>query len=237
MAVVKGVKEKVHLPLYDAITLGVKTENGGQVVPINIREQITNNGNIIKFFVNIQDKTKLETNQQEAGVLSHYNTYEARAMRVILVPPEVTPGSEIQAKINAKKDDIENAAAASVKQVGKDAVDFTLQLASETADNTEFLSNFIYNSVTSFIVGEKVMIQAPTWFFPSGAGPSNDSGITNGTPSPEATFRFAEPVNISHQQNYRVEIEFPRGPDELKEAKGRTKIWVVVDGYLTRDVQ
>lgn len=237
MAVVKGVKEKVHLPLYDAITLGVKTVNGGQVEAINIRDQISSNGNMIKFFVNIQDKTKLETNQQEAGVLSHYNTYEARAMRVILEPPEVTPDPEIKEKIEAKKAEIDNAAANAVKQTGKDAVDFTLKLASETADNTEFLSNFIYNSVTSFVVGEKVMIQAPTWFFPSGAGPSNDNGITNGTPSPEATFRFAEPVTVSHQQNYRVEIEFPRGPDELGEAKGKAKIWVVVDGYLTRDVQ
>lgn len=238
MAVVKGVKEKVHLPLYDAVTLGVKTVNGGQVDAINIRDQISSNGNMIKFFVNIQDKTKLETNQQEAGVLSHYNTYEARAMRVILEPPEAKPDSVVKDQIKAEKDKIDGAGNVNdAKQAGKDAVDVTFNLASETADNTEFLSNFIYNSVTSFVVGEKVMIQAPTWFFPSGAGPSNDNGITNGTPSPEATFRFAEPVTISHQQNYRVEIEFPRGPDELGEAKGKAKIWVVVDGYLTRDVQ
>ncbi len=185
MAVVKGIKEKVHLPLYDAKWFDNNPIQG----------QIS--GNLIKFFINIQDKTKLETNQQEAGVLSHYNTYEARTMRVVVEPP----------------------------------------LGDDHKPIRGFLSNFIYNSVTSFIVGEKVMIQAPTWFFPSGAGPSNLDGTTHGAPTPEATFRFAEPVSISHQQNFRVEIEFPRGVGELGDAKGPCRIWVMVDGYLTRDVQ
>lgn len=189
MAVVKGVKEKVHLPLYDA----VEFVEGEDDEKSKIKNQIP--GNLIKFFVNIQAKTKLETNQQEAGVLSHYNTYEARTMRVIIEPP--CNGDE----------------------------------------GRKFISNFIYNSVTSFIVGEKVMIQAPTWFFPSGAGPSNLDGVTHGTPTPEATFRFAEPVHISHQQNFRVEIEFPRNAESLGDAQGPSRVWVVVDGYLTRDVQ
>ena len=33
----------------------------------------------------------------------------------------------------------------------------------------------------------------------------------HGEPSPEATFRFAEPVFIDSQQNFRVEILFPQG--------------------------
>lgn len=104
--------------------------------------------------------------------------------------------------------------------------------------DTLFLHDFLYNSTTSLIVGEKVMIQAPTWFFPAGAGPANDSGITNGIPSPQDTFRFAEPVQISHQQNFRVEIEFPNsGPDILGNAFGPFLMWVVLDGYLCRDVQ
>lgn len=201
MAVVKGVKEKVHLPLYDAITFEKHKKSGPESKKteyVGIAEVIAGSGNIIKFFVNIQNKTKLETNQQEAGVLSHYNTYEARAMRVVIEPP---PNGDEKSKDNA------------------------------------FLSNFIYNSVTSFVVGEKVMIQAPTWFFPSGAGPTNEDGLTNGNPTPEATFRFAEPIHISHQQNFRVEIEFPRGTENLGNSPGPAKIWVVVDGYLTRDVQ
>lgn len=224
MAVVKGVKEKVHLPLYDAVTF--KEKNNGN--DMTIAQQI--NGNVLKFFVNIQDKTKLETNQQEAGVLSHYNTYEARAMRVIVEPPIVPSDWDI----NLKRDEMERATNADdAKKAGAKAID----LAVDRLCRGDFLSNFIYNSVTSFIVGEKVMIQAPTWFFPSGAGPSNDVGITHGTPSPEATFRFAEPVFISHQQNFRAEIEFPNGVGSLGNAKGEIRVWVVVDGYLTRDVQ
>lgn len=202
MAVVKGIKEKVHLPLYDAVEFEkFEKDKDGKKVFDEERSKIKNqiSGNLIKFFVNIQAKTKLETNQQEAGVLSHYNTYEARTMRVVVEPP-------------AKN-------------------------GNATVADKEFISNFIYNSVTSFIVGEKVMIQAPTWFFPSGAGPANLDGITHGTPTPEATFRFAEPVHISHQQNFRVEIEFPRGTESLDDATGPCRVWAVVDGYLTRDVQ
>lgn len=189
MAVVTGIRERVHLPLYDAVKWDDAT--------VKIQDDISRNGNVVKFFVNVQDKTKLETNQQESSVLSHYNTYEVRALRVVLEPPRDDTG----------------------------AVD------------TEFLANFIYNSTTTFIVGEKVMIQAPTWFFPSGAGPANLGGLTNGSPSPEATLRLAEPVNISHQQNFRVEIEFPRGTQTLGDAKGPAKAWVLLDGYIARDVQ
>lgn len=216
MAVVKGIKEKVHLPLYDAKAFDELDKDNK---PVPIKTQIAKNGNVIKFFINIQNKTKLETNQQEAGVLSHYNTYEARTLRVVIEPPDVNDSCDTTTQTAKKPTNVRSAA--------------------ETACECDaFISRFIYNSVTSFIVGEKVMIQAPTWFFPSGAGPSNLNGITHGTPSPEATFRFAEPVHISHQQNFRVEIEFPRGTDALPDdALGTSRVWVVVDGYLTRDVQ
>src|SRR5215813_8330839 len=79
MAVVQGIKEKVHLPLYDSIT--VKRE-----------EQLLQDqrSSTLKFFVDVQGKTKLETNMQSASQLSHYNTFEARAMRVVVsdLPPE-----------------------------------------------------------------------------------------------------------------------------------------------------
>ena len=189
MAVVRGIREKVHLPLYDSHAFSNEP----------IGSQISSSGNLIKFFVNVQDKTKLETNQQESSVLSHYNTYETRTLRVILEPPS------IDAKAGVR--------------------------------DTEFLSNFIYNSVTTFVVGEKIMIQAPTWFFPSGAGPANEDGLTNGAPTPAATLRLAEPVSISHQQNFRVEIEFPRGTAALGDAKGPSRVWVLLDGYIARDVQ
>jgi len=76
---------------------------------------------------------------------------------------------------------------------------------------------------------------------PAGAGPYSETGkfTTHGEPTPSATFRFAEPIYIDKQQNFRVEIEIPDS-DTLKEIQryyGPLNIWVVLDGYMTRDVQ
>ena len=71
----------------------------------------------------------------------------------------------------------------------------------------------------------------------------------HGEPDPTATFRFAEPVYIEPQQNFRVEMAFPQGvpgvatgvieedKNKLAHVTGPLRIWVVLDGYLTRDVQ
>jgi hypothetical protein len=103
------------------------------------------------------------------------------------------------------------------------------------------ISKFIYNTVTSLIVGEKQMISMPTFFFPSGAGPYSETGrfTTHGEPSPLATFRFAEPIQIDKQQNFRVEIEVPDNAtfQEIQRIYGPLMIWVVLDGFMTRDVQ
>jgi hypothetical protein len=103
------------------------------------------------------------------------------------------------------------------------------------------ISKLIYNTVTTFFVGEKIMIQVPTWFFPAGAGPYSEDGgtVTHGYPNPQATFRFAEPVVIETQQNFRVEIEVPESDvlKDLQKLYGPLFIWVVLDGYMTRDVQ
>ena len=63
--------------------------------------------------------------------------------------------------------------------------------------------------------------------------------ISHGEPSPTATFRFAEPLFIDKQQNFRVEIVIP-DTDALKQIQqiyGPLFVWVVLDGYMTRDVQ
>src|SRR5215472_11823713 len=79
MAVVKNIKEKVHLPIYDSINVEPEKQ---------LRE--VESSSTLKFFVNVQNKTKLETNLQAASLLPHYNTFEARAMRVVIsdLPPE-----------------------------------------------------------------------------------------------------------------------------------------------------
>ena len=81
MAVVQGIREKVHLPIYDSFHV----EPEEQLLDVENGSSST-----LKFFVDVQRKTKLETNLQSASLLPHYNTFEARAMRVVIsdLPPE-----------------------------------------------------------------------------------------------------------------------------------------------------
>jgi hypothetical protein len=109
------------------------------------------------------------------------------------------------------------------------------------------IEDIAYHSVISLYVGEKIMIQMPTWNFPAGAGVFSGVPTTasHGMPDPQASFRFAEPVPIDSQQSFRVDMVFPQGvpgqeqpePGRLAGLKGPFRIWVVLDGYLTRDVQ
>jgi hypothetical protein len=281
----------------------------------------------LKFFVNVQGKTKLETNLQSASLLPHYNTFEARALRVVIsdLPPEFPADDKDQSTL-ASTDEVEVSdpngdsfneagaiAAAGDKTISAE-VEATIDLmasffkeANESDDGTveldldddavtlvdsngdevtdavfdaisaldgsvtlsiddikdmndglkakgipkeqldpnngsgTVIGKLVYNTVTTLFVGEKQMISMPTWFFPAGAGPYSETGkfTTHGEPSPNATFRFAEPIYIDKQQNFRVEVEIPDS-DVLKEIQkiyGPMNIWVVLDGYMTRDVQ
>src|SRR6266540_1934931 len=78
MAIVQGIREKVHAPVYDCLTVEAKQQ---------LRE--AEPSSTLKFFVDVQRKTKLQTNLQSASLLPHYNTFEARAMRVVIsdLPP------------------------------------------------------------------------------------------------------------------------------------------------------
>jgi len=338
MAVVQGIKEKVHLPIYDSI----KVEPEKQLRDVE-------SSSTLKLFVNVQGKTKLETNLQAAALLPHYNTFEARALRVVIsdLPPEFpedpkvadedidvtgtkpaviagTPAPAVEGALVTAT----FASDGSISAFGFDPPDLThpkvvaeyeislqraMDLLSEARENTEdrsteldlddedvtvkagakevtlnpdfdklkkiadplllsakdlesaieemdeekkrppkiqvrpnngagsLVGQFIYNTVTTFFVGEKEMIKMPTWFFPAGAGPYSEAGkfSTHGEPNPTATFRFAEPIFIDKQQNFRVEIEIPDS-DVLKELQriyGPLTVWVVLDGYMTRDVQ
>ncbi|HJU63952.1 MAG TPA: hypothetical protein VJ864_18075 [Candidatus Binatia bacterium] len=291
MAIVQGIRERVHLPIYDSLT--VKPEE-------QLRE--AEQTSTLKFFVDVQKKTKLETNLQSASLLPHYNTFEARAMRVVIsdLPPEFSPKVDIEIDGEARPP----APAAPVPRTLSTDLARAMELLDEARQSddgaaivlvnlntpqptdpveedtgtTEFfveladieasllgsreepaprefppreqvrpnngsgtiIGKLIYNTVTTLYVGEKIMIQMPTWFFPAGAGPySEGQVITHGEPSPTATFRFAEPIFIDKQQNFRVEIEVP-DTDTLKEIQriyGPLNIWVVLDGYMTRDVQ
>jgi hypothetical protein len=203
MAIVQGVKEKVHLPIYDCFFLpGPKN---GQA-PKTFVEMMADPP-VIRFFVDVKGKTKLETNMQVGGQWADQSTFEVRTLRVVMSSPW-SRGESIKEPV--------------------------------------ILSDLINNSVVTLIVGEKIMIQAPTWFFPGGAGiTSGFPNVSNhGESNPMATFRFSEPVVIDRQQNFRVEMLFPHGlpgaatqpePDGLAGLKGPFRIWVVLDGSLTRE--
>jgi hypothetical protein len=277
MAIVQGIREKVHLPIYDSLSVEPRKQ---------LRE--AEPSSTLKFFVDVQKKTKLETNLQSASLLPHYNTFEARAMRVVIsdLPPEFPDDNEIEIEgtsdgtsvTNILKTDVQRAldlleeARANetdgTAQVNVDGDGFEVETGGTQITFTDadiedaldeqkegppkeqvspdngsgtIIGKLIYNTVTTLYVGEKIMIQMPTWFFPAGAGPYSERAnvTTHGEPSPTATFRFAEPIFIDKQQNFRVEMEVP-DTDTLKEIQkiyGPLNIWVVLDGYMTRDVQ
>ena len=217
MAKVQGMKEKLHWPLYDAFV--VPEQNGGGTTPPTFASEMAKrDARILRFFVDVQNKTRLDTNLQASGTLPSLNSYEVRAMRVVVSPLLRYPDPRLK--------DLKEA-------------------HSRQADN--ILADLIYNSVTTLLVGEKTMIEMPTYYFPAGAGvsPGNQNLPSHGDPDPMATFRFSEPVMIEPNQNFRVEILFPQGvpaspggtPLRLGDATGPFRLWVVLDGYLTRDVQ
>jgi hypothetical protein len=297
MAAVKGIKEKVHLPLYDSVSIKPK-EQLGKIL----------SSNVLRFFLDVTGKTKLQTNMQASSLLPHWNTYEARAMRVVIsdLPPQfadntirlkvgvvdkdgnpvpAADGSSEQKTVELEKFKLTNFAdlkrqvdpplgkTVRLSQDDLSSLDLTdnpnLLASNEFAEisrdtlrraaeqfgrsvipaNEQLLNGgfggvigkFIYNTVTTFFVGEKIMIQVPTWFFPAGAGPYSEDGkvVTHGYPNPQATFHFAEPVMIDAQQNFRIEIEVPESDvlSELQRLYGPLFIWVILDGYMTRDVQ
>ena len=217
MAKVQGIKEKLHWPLYDAFV--VPEKNGGTDIPTFATEMAKRDARILRFFVDVQNKTRLETNLQASGQLPSLNRYEVRAMRVVVSPL-------LRREKGRPKDEV-----------------------AHDPDTDNVLADLIYNSVTSLLVGEKTMIEMPTYYFPAGAGvsPGNQGLPSHGQPDPMATFRFSEPVQIEPNQNFRVEILFPQGVPErakqtsgqlrLGDASGPLRLWVVLDGYLTRDVQ
>ena len=222
MARVTGVKERLHSPLYDAFFLPepqwgsdkkkpAKDATGKVIGPTF--SSVMRDPSVIRFFVDVQNKTRLETNLQASGVLPSLNTFEARALRVVI-------------------------SGAPLYDVDEEDYDPDF----DEPDPNAFIPELIYSSVITLLVGEKEAITAPTYMFPSGAGVLGGNGsmpLNHGEPDPLSTFRFSEPVTIECQQNFRVEMLFPRGVPELNvaQALGPLHIWVVLDGYLTRDVQ
>jgi hypothetical protein len=75
MGKVMGVKEKTGFPTYDAFFVPKDTTFEAEMQKRDPR--------IIRYFVDIQNKTKLETNLQASSVFPSLNTFEAQAMGVV----------------------------------------------------------------------------------------------------------------------------------------------------------
>jgi hypothetical protein len=243
MANVKGIKEKVHFPLYDAVTIKGQplTREGFFAQPpdpkFTLGHQLALKSGILRFFVDVQNKTKLETNMQASSVLPHFNTMEVRSLRV-------TVNGGYVAKMFDGGTAVVDASSAVTFQPGFAPV----------PDFARVMDEIIHGSVLSLTVGEKIMIQHPTYYFPAGGGlyavPGSEGFAdpkpnyafavpSNGVPAVSSTFRFAESVFIEKQQNFKVEIEFPETAviDFLRDVFGPVRLWVSLDGFLTRDVQ
>jgi hypothetical protein len=226
MAKVQGAKEKLHWPIYDSLFVEPKELAKPDKNKTMFTDFVTTDSQVIRFFVDPQNKTKLETNLQGSGVLPSSSAFEVRALWVVLSNLPLTEKKQI-----------------STRRPGtKNTKDREAQL-----NESEILADLIYNSVTSLTVGEKIMIEMPTFWFSFGVGISPGfPTIANGEPYTTAIYRLAEPIYIEPQQNFRVEMAFPRGvpgagppldKTKLAGAEGPLRIWVVLDGYLTRDVQ
>ncbi|MEM9091070.1 MAG: hypothetical protein AAGC93_20290 [Cyanobacteria bacterium P01_F01_bin.53] len=230
----QGVKEKLHYPVYDAFFVP------GEPMQKTFMETMTD-PRMVRFFVDVQNKTKLETNLQSSGVLPSLNTFEARALRVVVSPCiEGDEESKVVEIADRYCEKVRSTDSAEEQEKARQALRAEMAEECDRSAADKILSELIYNSVTTLLVGEKIMIEMPTYFFPSGAGifPGGSKISNHGEPDPMATFRFAEPVTIEPQQNFRVEMLFPQGvPKALANVKGAFRIWVVLDGYLTRDVQ
>src|SRR5688572_19386257 len=177
MAIVQGIREKVHLPIYDSLTV----EAGKQL-------RDAEPSSTLKFFVDVQKKTKLETNLQSASLLPHYNTFEARALRVVIsdLPPDFgdkkvdfeghtqtgecvpvgVPLDECIDSIRTEEDVEINDVTVTVAQLAAklkrmDIAPIDAQLRDD--NTTAVINRLIYNTVTTLYVGEKIMIQMPTW--------------------------------------------------------------------------
>ena len=220
MAKVQGIQEKLHWPLYDAFVVPEQNgHDGGADVCVGDGQTGRAHPALLRRRAE-QDASR----DQPAGVRTTAEPQSLRGPR-----------------------DARGRVADAAPRQGRQR----RRTSAHDPDTDNVLADLIYNSVTSLLVGEKTMIEMPTYYFPAGAGvsPGTEGLPSHGQPDPMATFRFSEPVQIEPNQNFRVEILFPQGvperqaahshhgPQRLGDATGPLRLWVVLDGYLTRDVQ
>jgi hypothetical protein len=153
MARVKGVKEKLHSPIYDCFFVPGPDKANGKTF-----EQFMTDPRAIRFFVDVQNKTRLETNLQAAGVLPSLNFFEARAMRVVLsnVPLFIDREAIIRAGDSYLGYSKESAKEQKATAADKFVTAIEAECSRACAAAGSLLADLIYNSVTTLLVGEKI---------------------------------------------------------------------------------
>lgn len=230
-------KEKIHWMWYDSNpgdprNLDPTLDDDGWFEEGGSLHQAIGSGSVLEFFTDISRKTKLETNMDTAGMLSR-NAFEVRALRVVIAP----------LALEEEEDDGGAAAGGAAGGAGAGGAAAADEEDEDLGLSPRVIEEFIYNSITTLSVGEKKYVEAPTFLFPAGAGAfggNGSSAVGNGEPNPMSTFRFAEPILIPPQQSFRVEITFPHGLDQNELThlyEEWVRVWVILDGYLIRDVQ
>jgi hypothetical protein len=222
MARGQGVREKVHLPIYDSLTVQPKKQ---------LRDAEA--AGVFKLFVDTKGKSTLETNM---SLFSHSARFEARGMRVVIsdlpaqFPDEITAAGRRARGIGSSTSEVEAYLAGLEETIRPLHEQF---FASDGKGG--LIAKLIYNTVTALVVGGKTVIEMPTWFFFGDAGTCLGTSGATGRGEPSTTFRFAEPIFIDKQQNFRAEIRVPHAQSlkELQRIYGPMLIWVVLDGYLT----
>ncbi|MET0216356.1 MAG: hypothetical protein ABW205_00295 [Burkholderiales bacterium] len=190
MSKVQGVKEKLHSPIYDAF-----------FVPKDITfqaEMQKRDPRVIRFFVDVQNKTRLETNLQASGVLPSLNTFEARALRVVVsslhrFDPGGSKQTELKAELNEAEilaDLIYNSVTTLIRAIERDTL--SLMMEHDWPGNVRELENAIEHAV---------IVERDAVIVPSSL-PMNLSKTQSaqGTRKPSGGMGLREKLNLAERQ-------------------------------------
>ena len=219
MAKVQGIQEKLHWPLYDAFV--VPEQNGHAAAPTFATEMAKRDARILRFFVDVQNKTRLETNLQASGQLPSLNRYEVRAMRVV-VSPMLRRG-------RARKDEGRRARSRHRQRARRSHLQLGHESARRRKDDdrdADLLLPRRRRRQPGQPRGCRVTASLIRW--PRSGSPNRSRSNRTRTSAWKSSSRRACPSAGRPRRTM---------PLRLGDATGPLRLWVVLDGYLTRDVQ
>ena len=184
-------------------------------------EMAKRDARILRFFVDVQNKTRLETNLQASGTLPSLNSYEVRAMRVVVSPLLRRGEAEHKRRTSARSRDRQRARRSHL-QLGH-------QPARRRKDDDR--------DADLLLPGRRRRQPGQPGRCRATASPIR--WPRSGSPSPCRSNPTRTSAWRSSSRKACPRTRQPRrtGPLRLGDATGPLRLWVVLDGYLTRDVQ